>query len=203
MVAQKVEIAQVKMHTLAAAVARGQSAFDALGTAISAVFVGLPKAAMEAERLGNAFRVLTGSASAAAAEQKFVREEVQRLGISLAEAQQAWLKPGAAVRGTALEGESVRKVFTAVAGAASTMGLSAAETSGVLLAIGRMMSKGTVQADQLRGQLGDRLCGALGIDGRTIGLNAGRLFMNWRIACRLTASNLLLAIAGRLRCELG
>ena len=41
------------------------------------------------------------------------------------------------------------------------MGLSADQTSGVLLALQQMISKGTVQAEELRGQLGERLPGAL------------------------------------------
>jgi tape measure domain-containing protein len=174
-VAQKVEVAKVKIGDMAKAFALGQAAFQAIGQAVEAIFVSLPKAAMEAERLGNAFRVLTGSAAAAAAEQKFVRDEAQRLGISLADAQEAYLKLAAAARGTALEGEYARKVFSAVAGAAATLGLSSAETSGALLAISQMMSKGTVQAEELRGQLGERIPGAFQIAARAMGVTTSEL----------------------------
>ena len=68
--AQKVEVAKVKIGDMAKGFALGQAAFQAIGQAVTAIFVSLPKAAMEAERLGNAFRVLTRSAAAAAAEQK-------------------------------------------------------------------------------------------------------------------------------------
>jgi tape measure domain-containing protein len=174
-VAQKVEVAKVKIGDMAKAFALGQAAFQALGKVIGAIFVSLPKAALEAERLGNAFKVLAGSASAAAAEQKFVRDEAQRLGVSLADAQEAYLKLAAAARGTALEGDAARKVFSAVAGAASTLGLSSAETSGALLAISQMMSKGTVQAEELRGQLGERIPGAFQIAARAMGVSTSAL----------------------------
>lgn len=174
-VAQKVEVAKVKIGDMAKAFALGQAAFQALSAAVTAAFVSLPKAALEAERLGNAFKVLAGSASAAAAEQKFVRDEAQRLGISLSDAQEAYLKLAAAARGTALEGEAARKVFSAVAGAASTLGLSSAETSGALLAISQMMSKGTVQAEELRGQLGERIPGAFQIAARAMGVTTSEL----------------------------
>ena len=172
---QKAGAVRIRIGDMAKAFALGQAAFQALSAAVAATLVSLPKAAMEAERLGNAFRVLTGSAAAAAAEQKFVRDEAQRLGISLADAQESYLKLAAAARGTALEGEAARKVFSAVAGAASTLGLSSAETSGALLAISQMMSKGTVQAEELRGQLGERIPGAFQIAARAMGVTTSAL----------------------------
>jgi len=172
---QKAGAVRIRIGDMAKAFALGQAAFQALSAAVAATLVSLPKAAMEAERLGNAFRVLTGSAAAAAAEQKFVRDEAQRLGISLADAQESYLKLAAAARGTALEGEAARKVFSAVAGAASTLGLSSAETSGALLAISQMMSKGTVQAEELRGQLGERIPGAFQIAARAMGVTTSEL----------------------------
>jgi tape measure domain-containing protein len=172
---KKADAVRIHIADMAKAFALGQAAFQALSAAVSAIFVSLPKAALEAERLNNAFKVLAGSASAAAAEQKFVSDEAQRLGISLAHAQEAYLKLAAAARGTALEGDGARKVFSAVAGAAATLGLSSAETSGALLAISQMMSKGTVQAEELRGQLGERIPGAFQIAARAMGVSTSAL----------------------------
>jgi tape measure domain-containing protein len=171
----KANAVRIQISDMAKAFALGQAAFQALSAAVAATFVSLPRAAMEAERLANAFKVLAGSASAAAAEQKFVRDEAQRLGISLNDAQEAYLKLAASARGTALEGEAARKVFSAVAGASATLGLSSAETSGALLAISQMMSKGTVQAEELRGQLGERIPGAFQIAARAMGISTSAL----------------------------
>ncbi|MGK9450433.1 tape measure protein [Acidithiobacillus caldus] len=55
------------------------------------------------------------------------------------------------------------------------MGLSAQETTGALLAISQMMSKGTVQAEELRGQLGDRLPGTFQIAARAMGVSTSAL----------------------------
>jgi lambda family phage tail tape measure protein len=172
---QKADSVKIRVVDMAKAFALGQAAFQAIGAAVTSIFVSLPKAALEAERLGNAFKVLSGSAAAAAAEQKFVSDEAQRLGISLSDAQEAYLKLAAAARGTSLEGEGARKVFSAVAGAAATLGLSSAETSGALLAISQMMSKGSVQAEELRGQLGERIPGAFQIAARAMGVSTSEL----------------------------
>ncbi|OOZ37448.1 hypothetical protein BOW51_02585 [Solemya velesiana gill symbiont] len=48
------------------------------------------------------------------------------------------------------------------------MGLSAADTSGAIRAVNQMISKGTVSAEELRGQLGERLPGAFQIAARAM-----------------------------------
>jgi tape measure domain-containing protein len=80
------------------------------------------------------------------------------------------LKLMAASQGTSLQGEGARKIFSAVATASTALQLSADETSGALYAIGQMMSKGTVQAEELRGQLGERLPGAFQVAARAMGV---------------------------------
>ena len=177
--AQNVEVAQVKMRSMAVAFAAGQAAIAGIAEAARGIFVDLPRAllngAIAAEKMEKAFTALEGSLSVAREQIAFVRNEANRLGIPLAEASDAWLKLAAAARGTALEGEDARRIFSAVAGAASTLGLSAAETSGALLAISQMMSKGTVQAEELRGQLGERIPGAFQIAARAMGVSTSAL----------------------------
>lgn len=176
---QKVDAAQIGMGKLSVAIVGAQAAFAALAASVKGVFSDMPRsllgAAVQAERMQTAFRVLTGSLEAARAEIAFVRREAYRLGIPLAEASDAWLMLAAAARGTALEGEAARRIFSAVSGAAATIGLSAEKTSGALLAISQMMSKGTVQAEELRNQLGERLPGAFQIAARAMGVKTERL----------------------------
>ena len=63
----------------------------------------------------------------------------------------------------------------AVSKAATTLGLSSSEADGALLAVSQMMSKGTVQAEELRGQLGERLPGAFQIAARAMGVSTSEL----------------------------
>ena len=81
----------------------------------------------------------------------------------------------AAAKGTALEGGAARAVFTAVAEASRVMGLTGAETRGALTALEQIISKGTVSAEELRGQLGERLPGAFQIASRAMGVTTAEL----------------------------
>lgn len=116
-----------------------------------------------------------GSAAAGARDLQFLREEANRLGIDLTVAANSFVKLSSAARETSLEGKGARDVFVAISEAAAVMHLSAAETEGALLAINQMISKGTVQSEELRGQLGERLPGAFQIAARAMGVTTAEL----------------------------
>ena len=202
---QQVEVTQLSFGRLAVAVAAGNAVFAAAGQAIKSAYLNLPRAlldgALSAEKMQSAFKALEGSLEGARGQIAFVRAEAQRLGVPLEEAGDAWLKLAAAARGTALEGEASRKIFTAVAGASSALGLSAQETSGALLAISQMMSKGTVQAEELRGQLGERIPGAFQIAARAMGVSTSAL-SDMLDQGRLLADDFLPKFAAQLAQEL-
>ncbi|WP_104565850.1 tape measure protein [Ralstonia mannitolilytica] len=125
--------------------------------------------ALALDRIKTGLTAITGSSEKATAEFGFVREEAQRLGLNLATVSQEYTKLAAATRGTNLEGAKTREIFSAVTEASTVLGLSSEETAGALLAIQQMVSKGTVAAEELRGQLGERLPGAFQIAARAMG----------------------------------
>ncbi|MFC0349686.1 tape measure protein [Undibacterium danionis] len=133
------------------------------------------EAAMELDRMRNAMQATIGSAEGAAKEYAFVRAESDRLGLSLQKTAQDYTSLTAATKGTTLAGEPTRRIFTAVAEASAVLGLSAENTSGALLAVSQMVSKGTVSAEELRGQLGERLPGAFQIAARAMGVSTAEL----------------------------
>ena len=90
----------------------------------------------------------TGSAEGAQNELRFVREEAERLGIEFEGAAGAFTQLAASARGTKLEGQGVRDIFTAVSEAGRVMNLTVEQSEGALRAIQQMMSKGTVQAEE-------------------------------------------------------
>ncbi|MFA7269826.1 MAG: tape measure protein [Sterolibacterium sp.] len=112
----------------------------------------------------------TGSAAGAAGEMAFVRAEAERLGIDVGAAGAGFAKFAASVRGSSLEGQKAREVFSGVADAAKVMQLSADETKGIFLALSQMMAKGKVQAEEFRGQLGDRLPIATSVAAKALGV---------------------------------
>ncbi|MBL8351195.1 MAG: tape measure protein [Burkholderiaceae bacterium] len=131
------------------------------------------KAQVRAESLTTGLKFAV--AGPVAQELAYLRETTSGMGLEFASTAKSYMQFSAAARETALEGAGVRKVFEAVSKASTVMGLSAAENQGVLLALGQMMSKGTVQAEELRGQLGERLPGSFQIAARAMGVTTAEL----------------------------
>lgn len=132
-------------------------------------------AAVGAQTLQKGFEVVSGSTEAAANEMDYLRQTAARLGLPLREAGKAYLSLAAAAKGTTLEGQASRDIFEAVSTAMGRLGRTSAETEGALLAIQQMISKGKVSAEELRGQLGERLPGAFQAAARAMGVTTQEL----------------------------
>jgi tape measure domain-containing protein len=156
------------VKSLAAAVLGGAVVQGAM-SASKAMF----DASSSAERLRTMLDFATGGNGAK--EIEYLRGVTERLGLQFSTTAVAYGQFQAAAKGTALEGEKARSVFESVAKSSAVMGLSADQTSGVLLALQQMISKGTVQAEELRGQLGERLPGAFQIAAKAMGVTTAEL----------------------------
>ncbi|TQV62517.1 MAG: tape measure protein, partial [Halothiobacillaceae bacterium] len=130
-------------------------------------------AAFEAMEKG--LEALSGSSESARAEMAYVAQTADRLGVGVRDAAQSYVSLSAATKGTALEGQNTRAIFESVAGAMSKLGKSGAETQQALAAIGQMASKGTVSMEELRGQLGEALPGAMQAAARAMGVTVAEL----------------------------
>lgn len=67
------------------------------------------------------------------------------------------------------------KIFEGIAAGASAMKINSEDTKGALLALGQMASKGTVSAEELRGQLGERIPGAFGLAAKAMNVTESEL----------------------------
>jgi tape measure domain-containing protein len=146
---------------------------------VGGIFVTMAKNVLDArvrfESLNATLKAVTGTQAAASAEFQFAAQTARELGLNFDATVGAFARFTAAAKGTALEGEATREIFTAVAEASRVLGLSASDTEGVFLALGQMISKGTVQAEELRGQLGERLPGAFQLASRAMGVTTAEL----------------------------
>lgn len=133
------------------------------------------RAALELDKLKTSLDFASGSSTAGSRNLEFVRKTVDDLKIPLASSEQGFSKLAAATRGTSSEGQTTRDVFLGISQASTVLGLSADDTSGSLLALTQIASKGTVQAEELRGQLGERIPGAFSIAARAMGVTEGEL----------------------------
>ena len=135
----------------------------------------LAQTAIQYQRIDRALQTVFGSTSAARREFQFIEEEAGRLGLRLATTAQDYAKLAAAAQGTTLEGQQLREIFIGVNEASTVLGLTAEQTSGALTAIEQIISKGVVSAEELRGQLGERIPGAFQVAARAMGVTTQEL----------------------------
>lgn len=160
------------------------SSIKSIGSAV-ALYFGVSKitewskaivdAGVTIQSLENAFGAVTGSLGSARAELGFVAETAYDLGLNVRALEDSFKTLAAASMRTKLEGAGARDVFYAVAEASTAMQLSATQTHASLYALQQMMSKGRVQTEELRRQLGEQLPGAFQMAADAMGVTTFEL----------------------------
>jgi len=125
-------------------------------------------------RLQIALDTATGSTIKGAEAFSFVTSLARQTGLRIDDLADSYKGFSAASRGTKLEGKETERIFTSIVKAGSAMMLSNEQVKGSLLAVSQMMSKGNVQAEELRGQLSERLPGAFNILAQEMGVTTAQ-----------------------------
>ncbi|WP_312399519.1 tape measure protein [Chryseobacterium sp.] len=125
------------------------------------------------EGLTNAISFASGKEGANNLE--FLDDRIAKYSLNKSSSYKGFQTLTGSLKGTSLEGKKTRDIFEAVGIAATVMNLSAEQSEGAFLALGQMASKGTVQAEELRGQLGERIPGAFGIAAKAMGVTQSAL----------------------------
>lgn len=133
------------------------------------------QASMTMQRINAQLGVATGSVLGTGQAFTYVTDVSRKFGLSLADTAEQYAKLSIAAKGTSLEGQKTNDIFEGIAVASRAMNLSAADSNGAFLAIQQMMSKGIVQAEELRGQLGDRLPGAFNFMAKAMNVSTAEL----------------------------
>jgi len=148
----------------------------ALGGLAGGLFLkGLLGASDSVESLGRAFKAASGGMAEGRAEMGFVRDVAEDLGMVFKDTAESYMGVLAAAEKTNLEGQAVRDIFTGIAIGARGMNMTSANTNRVLRATAQIMSKGKVQAEELRLQMGDVLPGAFQIAARAMNMTTEEL----------------------------
>jgi tape measure domain-containing protein len=105
----------------------------------------------------------------------FIDKTVDRLGINLLAAKDGFKQLSGSLRGTKLEGKATLDIFEGISVAGAANRLGADQIKGAYLAVGQIASKGKVQAEELRGQLGERIPGAFKIAADAMGVTQAEL----------------------------
>ena len=154
------------------------------------------------DRINNALKVGTGSAAGASREFQFLEKESKRLGLELQSTALSYAQLTAAAKNTNLTSMQQREIFIGVSEAGAALGLSADDMAGALRAVQQMISKGNVQAEELRGQLGERIPGAFSLAAKAMGKTEKELNKLLETG-KVSAEEMLPLLAKELRSTFG
>ena len=158
-------------------------------------------AALQMDRLDKSYTSIYGSASAAQQQLSYLYDVSGRLGLQFQSTAEGAKTFFAAGRGSTLE-KDLNSIFEAVSSAGTALSLSTDDMHGAFIALGQMISKGKVQAEELRGQLGERLPGAFQLAAKAMGMTTAALD-KFMADGKLTAEELLPKLAKVLKDEYG
>ncbi|SPW71714.1 phage tail tape measure protein [Escherichia coli] len=104
----------------------------------------------------------------------FIRNLADKTGLNISEGLSSYAKFAAGAQGS-MSQEQTQQLFGNATAMSRLMGLSNDELNGILKAFEQMASKGKIQAEELRGQLGDRMAGAFKLFAEALGMTATEL----------------------------
>ncbi len=110
-----------------------------------------------------------------AGQMAWLERQAAKLGVSFGDLATNYTDFAVAASDAHFDGSSIQKIFMSVTAAGRVMRLNADDMQGVFKAITQMVSKGKISAEELRGQLGDRLSGAFNLFANAIGVSAAEL----------------------------
>jgi tape measure domain-containing protein len=183
------------------------SSFGAAATSALAIFStyeifqfikSIGETVVKLDSMERAFVAISGSQQGAAQEMQFLRETSDRTGQDFYKLAQSYQQLTASTKDSASEGKKTRDVFEALAETAAVLGLSQERVDLSVRALGQMASKGTVQMEELKNQLGDHIPGAVQIVARALGLTTKELY-DLSAAGDLLTSDMFPALAEELR----
>lgn len=127
------------------------------GVSLSNLVSEIIRVARETGKAVTALKNVSGSTAQFADNLRFTTALAKKYGAYVNDITGNFAKFTAAASIAGMSMDDQRKIFESLSRAAAGFGLSADETNGMFLAVTQMMGKGKIQAEELRGQLGERL----------------------------------------------
>lgn len=119
--------------------------------------------------------VAEGDPQKAVQQFQWIKDEADRLGFSLVSLSNEWSKFAVSATSSNFTMEQSRKVFLSVAEAGRVLKLDSNRMELALAAITQMMSKGSIQAEELRQQLGEHIPGSFALMAKAVGVSTAEL----------------------------
>ena len=172
---KKVDGAQKKLEkTVVKSTGSMISSWVSYGAAIAAVFKTLQRS-KALDTLITKMEVATGSSLAAAVAMSKLSATADDLGLDFLTLADNYAKFLASAKESNLTVQESERIFNSVALAGASLKLSNEQIQGTFRALEQMISKGNVQAEELRGQLGERLPGAFNLAAKAMGVTTQQL----------------------------
>lgn len=127
------------------------------GVSLSNFFSQLIQVARETSKAVTALKNVSGSTAQFADNLRYTTQLAQKYGVYVNDLTSNYAKFTAAASIAGMTMADQRKLFESLSRTAAGFGMSADDTNGMFLAVTQMMGKGKIQAEELRGQLGERL----------------------------------------------
>ena len=133
------------------------------------------KTTLEVERLKIGLNALSNDMGKTNKRFNSLKAFANELGVDFMTTAGAFKQFGIAVEATGLEATEAERIFRSFITAGAAMQMTNDEMKGSLLAVSQMFSKGKVSAEELRGQLGERLAPAFSLAAESVGLTTAEL----------------------------
>jgi len=128
----------------------------------------------EIQSLNNALKLVTETQDNFYAQQVFLQRISESYGVEINDLTKQFTQFYVSAKDK-ISANEIQGIFESITKAGASMGLSVENQQRAFLALNQMMSKGTIQAEELRGQLGEALPGAFGIMAKAVGVTEQEL----------------------------
>lgn len=133
------------------------SAIGALDVSLSGFVSGVANVTRETQRASTVMRNVSATAAEYAENMRWAADTARHYGVYVNDLVTSFAKFRGAAAASNLTIDEQRELFDNVTRATTAFGLSADQTNGVFLALTQVIGKGKVQAEELRGQLAERM----------------------------------------------
>jgi tape measure domain-containing protein len=127
------------------------------------------EAVAQLQTFRNTLQAITPNADEFQKSNQFILDTVSKYNTPLQSARDGFINLYASMAPAGFKGDEIRNIFAGISQGAATFGMSADKVDRVNYAFAQMASKGQVMSEELKGQLGDVLPGAVAIFAKAAG----------------------------------
>jgi tape measure domain-containing protein len=137
------------------------------------------EAVAQLQTFRNTLQAITPNADEFQKSNQFILDTVAKYNTPLQSARDGFTNLYASMAPAGFKGDEIRNIFSGISQGAATFGMSADKVDRVNYAFAQMASKGQVMSEELKGQLGDVLPGAVAIFAKAAGFEGSNAMVDF------------------------